>query len=287
MKLLNGNLELYELNESDAKGLVELSASVGWDYDEEEIRTFFSSARQIYGHKNSEGKIVSSAAIIPYDNNLACIGMVIVHSDYRGLGLGKKVTQKCVDNASGRSILLIATAEGKPLYQKIGFMVVDSVHKYLCSEYIPARLVPHSGLTIEAFKEEHLEKVIDLDGAAFGDKRSLFLRNRIKQANQCIVVKKDSRVIGFGLSVLGTVNLILGPVVAPDTQIAELIIDYLASNHKGNLRIDVPSGHEKLMAFLEQTGFTKVSNPPVMAIHTNKMPSRKNTLFAIASQAYG
>ncbi|WP_079505148.1 GNAT family N-acetyltransferase [Mesobacillus jeotgali] len=287
MKLSNENLELNELNESDTKGLIELSASVRWDYDEEEIRTLFSSAKNIYGHKNNEGKIVSSAAIIPYDNNLAFIGMVIVHSDYRGLGLGKVVTQKCVDNASGRSILLIATAEGKPLYEKIGFTVVDSVHKYLCSQYIPVKLAPHSGLTIEAVKEENLEEVIDLDGAAFGDKRSLFLRNRIKQANQCLVVKKDSRIIGFGLSILGPVNLTLGPVVAPDTGIAELIIDYLASNHKGNLRVDVPSGNEKLMAYLEQTGFIKASNPPVMGIHTNKMPYRNNTLFAIASQAYG
>lgn len=288
MKLFNEALELVELNESDTRGLVELSASVGWDYDEEEVATLLSSSHKIFGHKNRDGKLVSSAAIIPYDEKLASIGVVIVHPDYRGLGLGKEVMQKCIDCARDRFILLIATSDGKPLYEKLGFTVVDSVHKYLCGKYDPPSLANLSGMTIEAFKEEYLKNIIELDGAAFGDKRSVFLRNRIQQSNQCFVVKdENSRIIGFGLSILGPVNLILGPVVAPDYRIAQLIIDRLASKHQGKLRVDVPSGQEKLMAFLEHSGFEKVNIPPVKAIHTDKMPSRNGTLFTIASQAYG
>ncbi|MBS8266505.1 N-acetyltransferase [Mesobacillus boroniphilus] len=288
MKKYNEGLELVELNPSDTWGLVMLSASVGWDYDEEEIGTLFSSSSKVFGHKNFEGKLVSSAAIIPYDKKLASIGVVIVDNDYRGLGLGKEVTQKCIDSARDRSIMLIATAEGKPLYEKLGFTVVDSVHKYLCGEYNPPYLEPLSGITVEAFNKEHLEDMIKLDGPAFGDMRTSFLRNRIQQASQSIVVKdQDSKIIGYGLSILGPVNLILGPVVAPDYRIAQIIIDRLACHHQGKLRVDVPSGHEKLMTFLEQSGFIKVNNPPVMAIHTDKMPTRNHTLFTIASQAYG
>lgn len=280
--------ELVELNASDTRGLVDLSASVGWDYDEEEVGTLFSSSHKIFGHKNRDGKLVSSAAIIPYDHKLAWIGMVIVHSNYRGLGLGKDVMQKCMECARDRSILLIATADGQPLYEKLGFTVVDSVHKYLCDKYAPPKLAKISGISIEAFKEEQLEDVIELDGAAFGEKRSIFLRNRIKQSHQCLVVKdENSRIIGFGLSVLGPMNLTLGPVVAQNTRMAELIIDSLACDHMGKLRVDVPSGKESLMAFLERRGFVKVNNPPVMAMHTSEMPPRNHTLFTIASQAYG
>lgn len=281
-------MELVELNGSDTKGLVDLSASVAWDYDEAEVGTLFSSSHKIFGHKNPDGKLVSSAAIIPYDHKLAWIGMVIVHSNYRGLGLGKEVMQKCMEYASDRSILLIATADGQPLYEKLGFTVVDSVHKYFCDKYVPQKLANISDISIEAYKEEQLEDVIELDGAAFGEKRSIFLRNRIQQSHQCLVVKdENSRIIGFGLSVLGPVNLTLGPVVAPNTRMAELIIDRLACDHKGKLRVDVPSGKENLMASLEQSGFVKVNNPPVMAIHTSEMPPRNHTLFTIASQAYG
>lgn len=288
MKRSKKSVELFELDVMDARGLIELSASVGWDYDEAEVATLLSSSFKIYGHKNSEGQVVSSAAIIQYDRRLASIGMVIVHSDYRGLGLGKEVMQKCIESGRDRSILLIATPDGQPLYEKLGFTVVDSVHKYLCDKYKPTNLKKISGISIEAFKDEELEDILELDGAAFGEKRSIFLRNRLQQSYQCIVVKdENSRIIGFGLSVLGSVNMILGPVVAPDHRIAELIIDRLASKHQGKLRVDVPSGQEKLMAFLEQSGFVKVSNPPVMAIHTKEMPYRNDTLYTIASQAYG
>lgn len=281
-------VELVELNEKDTRGLVDLSASVGWDYDEGEVGTLLSSSYKMFGHKNRDGKLVSSAAIIPYDHKLAWIGMVIVHNSYRSLGLGKDVMKKCIECARDRSILLIATAEGQPLYEKLGFTVVDSVHKYLCEKYAPPKLAIKSDISIEAFKEEQLVDVIELDGAAFGEKRSIFLRNRIQQSHQCLVVKdENSRIIGFGLSVLGPVNLVLGPIVAPNTRIAELIIDRLACDHKGKLRVDVPSGQENLMAFLEQRGFVKVNNPPVMAIRTREMPPRNQTLFTIASQAYG
>nr|QRZ18859.1 hypothetical protein JUJ52_03755 [Virgibacillus sp. AGTR] len=58
-------INLVALEELDIPGLIALSAAVGWDYDKHEIRTVMSSGK-VYGHKNMEGKIVSSAAIIPY-----------------------------------------------------------------------------------------------------------------------------------------------------------------------------------------------------------------------------
>ncbi|OQO98791.1 GNAT family N-acetyltransferase, partial [Geobacillus sp. 44B] len=86
------SVNLVTFGYEDIPELILLSASVGWDYDEHEIRTMMKSGK-IYGHKNEEGKVVSSAAIIPYDTSLASIGMVIVHEEYRGMGLGKIVTR--------------------------------------------------------------------------------------------------------------------------------------------------------------------------------------------------
>lgn len=178
-------LKLVEFDKYDVLGLVELSTSVGWDYDEYEVRTVMASGK-IYGHKNTVGKIVSSAAIIPYDTNLASIGMVIVNEDYRGLGLGKKATQKCIDSVSqNTSIMLISTEDGKPLYERLGFSTVDSVHKYLSDNYIPTNLFNYPQITLERYKEEEIHKIIELDSAAFGDKRGELLLNRINQSKQC------------------------------------------------------------------------------------------------------
>ncbi|MEH7009790.1 GNAT family N-acetyltransferase [Neobacillus niacini] len=280
--------ELVQFDKYDVTGIIELSASVGWDYDDNEIGTVMASGK-IFGHKNADGKIVSSAAIIPYDNHLASIGMVIVNKEFRGLGLGKEATQKCIDVVPiDTTIMLIATEEGKTLYEKMGFRTVDCVHKYLCDNYTAAKPINKSSVTIEDFSEIDFTEIINIDKAAFGDKRSNFLHNRINQSEQCLVVKdKKANIIGYGISILGPINLILGPIVAPDSQTAALIIDSLAFRHQGKLRIDVPSGNEEFMLLLEQAGFKKASKPPIMVINSVNMPSRNNTLFGIAAQIFG
>ncbi|WP_137789267.1 GNAT family N-acetyltransferase [Bacillus sp. E(2018)] len=282
------NIRFVEFDDYDVLGLKELSESVGWDYDELEIRTVMSSGR-IYGHKNSEGKIVSSAAIIPYDTNLASIGMVIVNEKYRGFGLGRQSTQKCIDSVpENTSIMLISTEEGKPLYEYLGFNTVDFVHKYLCNNYIPNQLLINREITINEYNEHDISAIIELDAAGYGDRRRKLLFNRIKQSEQCLVVKDlNEKIIGFGLSILGPVNLLIGPIVAPDSNTAALLVDKLVHNHQGNLRIDVTSNSNELMIFLEKSGFVKVSKPPIMIKNSFTMPNRNNELFAITAQIFG
>ncbi|WP_427110230.1 GNAT family N-acetyltransferase [Lysinibacillus xylanilyticus] len=281
-------LQLVLFDANDIPGLIDLSDSVGWDYDESEIKTVMMSGK-IFGHKNAEGKIVSSAAIITYDRNLASIGMVIVHENYRGLGLGKLATQKCIESVSEHTaIMLVATKDGEPLYKKMGFTTVDYVHKYLTENYIGPHNLASNEYAIEDFNENDFAEIVSLDTAAFGDNRSNFLRNRIKQSKHCVVVRDHhANIIGFGLSILGPINLILGPIIAPDSKTASLIINTLAKNYRGKLRIDVPSGHAEFIKWVEQSGFTEANRPPIMMLHAEKMPTRNNTLFAIAAQIFG
>lgn len=288
MSQFNTDIKLVQLNDKDISGLIDLSASVGWDYDYHEVQTVLRSG-MIFGFKNFEGKIVSSAAIIKYDSRLASIGMVIVHEDYRGLGLAKEVTQKCISSVSyDISIMLIATEEGRPLYEKLGFVVVDSVNKFICHSFHSSKLELSSGFKLEDYSEEYFDDLIKLDGGAVGDTREKFLRERIKQSNQCLVAKnKSGNVIGYGLSIRGPINLIIGPIVAPTTELALCLLQTLAFKHEGNLRIDVPSGKDKFMTVIEDMGFKQVANPPIMVKNTADIPFRNQTLFSIASQAFG
>ncbi|MCC2252260.1 MAG: GNAT family N-acetyltransferase [Bacillota bacterium] len=281
-------INLVALEELDIPGLIALSAAVGWDYDKHEIRTVMSSGK-VYGHKNMEGKIVSSAAIIPYGSSLASIGMVIVHPDYRGKGLGRKVTQKCLDSVSDETtVMLIATDEGKPMYESMGFCSIDCVYKYLCDSYLSIEQNNNLDMEITPIHEENLPQIVRLDKNAFGEERKTFLIHRIKQAKEALVVKdSDGMIIGFALSVLGPINLILGPIVAPNAHIASLLIDKLANNHQGRLRIDIPSGNEAFMSHLEKCGFTKVSQPPIMIKNSKQLPSRNKALYGIAAQIFG
>ncbi|MED3954675.1 GNAT family N-acetyltransferase [Priestia aryabhattai] len=279
---------LVRLEEWDIPGLIALSVSIGWDYDKDEINTVMSSGK-VYGHKTKEGKIVSSAAIIPYGSSLASIGMVIVHQDYRGKGLGRKVTQKCLDSVSGDTmVMLIATDEGKSMYESMGFSSKDSVHKYLCDNYLSMKSNDALNVEIISMRKEDLSQVVKIDKDAFGEERRTFLINRINQAKESLVIKSpDGNIIGYGLSILGPINLILGPIVAPDHHTASLLIDKLANNHQGKLRIDIPLGNEDFIFHIKKCGFVKVSQPPIMIKNSKQLPQRNKALYGIAAQISG
>lgn len=280
--------ELHTVAKEDITGLILLSKSVGWDYDEAEVNTLLCSG-SIFGHKNREGEIISSAAVMPYGESLASIGMVIVNEAYRGFGLAKALMKKCMDSVSPKSaVMLVATVEGKPLYEKLGFRTVSCVHKFLCDNFIEQPEEKNPGISIGKGLEEDWPKLISMDKEAVGANRETFLINRIKQAKECLVARDvDGQIIGFGLSIEGPVNLILGPIAARNDEIGECLIDALAAGHNGKLRIDVPDHKDNFLNLLEKRGFIKVTQPPVMLWNAEQLPERNGTLYGIASQALG
>jgi N-acetylglutamate synthase-like GNAT family acetyltransferase len=281
--------QTVKLSKEDIPGLIDLSDSVGWDYDEQEINTIMSVGT-VFGHKTEKGNIISSAAIIPYDNKLASIGLVIINENYRGQRLGRELTQACINSVSTEvTIMLIATKEGKPLYERLGFHTVTSVHKFLSDNYKPFYSVnENKDYDILPLTDFHFAQIQDLDQSAVGAERGFFLKSRIRQAKNGIVVReKNGNLVGYGLGIEGPSNLILGPIVAINHDVATYIIHHLVKGYQGKLRIDVPDGQNSFLSYLEKCGFKKVSQPPVMIKNSSQLPRRNNTLYGIAAQIFG
>lgn len=277
-----------KLNHQDIAHLIRLSQSVGWDYDHEEVTTILNTGL-VFGHKNENGEVVSSAAIIPYGEKAASIGMVIVNEAYRGKGLGQTLTRQCIGQVDNQTIIqLIATAEGQPLYEKLGFQKVGSVKKLIASTHHLKQQTNTYDSQVMPFQQQDLADVIAIDERAFGANRAQFLLERIRQSKDCLVLKnKLGKITGYGLAIFGPVYTILGPIVAADTQSALALVQQLQKNYGKGVRIDILSEQEALQALLVTAGFELINEPPVMMLHANQMPERTNQLFAIASQAFG
>ncbi|MFZ7935325.1 GNAT family N-acetyltransferase [Bacillus thuringiensis] len=268
--------------------IVALSSYIGWDYNREEVETIFTSGI-VYGVWNERKELIASAAIILYGEALASIGMVIVHPDYKGRGIGKVITNSCMNSVSAQTpIMLIATDEGKPLYEKLGFRVVSYVSKYICNSYNANNHCIENEDYMMNYEECDLEKIIKIDENAFGTNRKVFLKKRIMQSEQCNVVKdKEQNVLGYGLSIQTPENKIIGPVVAKNNAMAMRIVHDLARGHNGKLRMDVPEGKNDFMKELEIAGFKKVNTPPIMMKNSDKLLKRSNELYSIAAQVFG
>ncbi|RAT96039.1 GNAT family N-acetyltransferase [Brevibacillus sp. Leaf182] len=282
---------LHSLTISDIPGLIALSDSVGWDYDEAEIRTILSIGT-VYGHKDTSGTLLSCAAIIPYDDKLASIGMVIVHPSSQGKGFGRQLMKACMTSVStDTTIMLIATPEGEPLYKNLGFQTVDRIQKFIAERLVPK--APRQNEVPDEFEIvpmalNDFPGVVALDKAAHGSRRTHFLETRMRQATTCLVAKNRSgNIIGYGFAVQGPVNLIAGPIVAENAIMAEHLLYKLTQHHTGRVRIDVPDEQATFHNYLKQTGFTQVSHPPVMVANGHSLPRRNGTYLAIGAQIYG
>ncbi|WP_144610684.1 GNAT family N-acetyltransferase [Bacillus cereus] len=276
------------LRKENIDDIIALSSYIGWDYNKEEIETIFDSGI-VYGVWNGRKELIASAAIILYGEKVASIGMVIVHPNYKGSGIGKAITNSCIKSVSDQtSIMLIATDEGKPLYEKLGFRAVSYVSKYICNSYNVNDYCIGNEDYIMNYKECDLQEIIKLDEYAFGTNREEFLTKRIMQSEQCIVVKdKEQNALGYGLSVQTPENKIIGPVVAKNDAMAMRIVHYLARDHNGKLRIDVPEGKDDFLKELEIAGFKKANIPPIMLKNSDQLLKRNNELYSIAAQIFG
>ncbi|PFL43317.1 GNAT family N-acetyltransferase [Bacillus cereus] len=279
---------LERLREEQIGDIVALSSYIGWDYNREEVETIFNSGI-VYGVWNERKKLIASAAIILYGEALASIGMVIVHPDYKGRGIAKMITNSCMNSVSAQTpFMLIATDEGKPLYKKLGFKVVSYVSKYICNSYNANHKCAENEEYMMVYKESDLEGIIKIDKGAFGTSRNEFLKQRIMQSEQCVVVKDTKEnVVGYGISIQTPENKIIGPVVAKNNEMAMRIVHDLARGHNGKLRMDVPEGKNDFMKELEIAGFKKVNTPPIMMKNSNRLLKRNSELYSIAAQIFG
>lgn len=281
-------ISVERLRQEKIEDIVALSSYIGWDYNREEVETIFNSGI-VYGVWNERKELIASAAIILYGEKLASIGMVIVHPDYKERGIGKIITEACVKSVSAHTpIMLIATDEGKPLYEKLEFRAVSYVSKYICNSYNTKGYCVRNEDYVMNYEEGDLEKIIKIDEYAFGTNRKEFLKKRIMQSEQCIVVKaKEQNVLGYGLSIQTPENKIIGPVVAANDEMAMRIVHNLARGHNGKLRMDVPEGKNDFMKELEIAGFKKVNTPPIMMKNSNRLLKRNGELYSIAAQIFG
>lgn len=280
-------LTIHRLTENDIPSLVELPREAGWDYDEAEIRAVLASG-MVYGHKTAGGTVVSSSAVIPYKET-AALGLVIVREAYRRRGLAREAVKACLNILpADTGITLFATEEGKPLYRQLGFEEAGTVYKYIAPGHAVKKKSTDLPYNIEAYKASDWHRVKQLDREAFGEDRHVFLRHRLNQAHQSLVLKDDqNRLVGFGLSIRHEGQLLIGPVTAPDEREAAALIERLIGAHPIKVRIDLTAESRIITEMLGQYGFEKQSEPHMMAKRPGNLGSRNGSLYAIASQLFG
>ena len=258
---------------------VELSRHVGWPHRREDWELMQSLSQGVVVQE--EGCVVGTILMTPYGDDAATVNMVIVDAVMRGRGLGRKLMEEALAKAGERTCYLVATQEGLPLYEKLGFVATG-------------KIVQHQGLAPSADAPAHESwgedgdhaRLLALDRAAFGHDRSALMRS-LRERAKFAVVRDQGDVQAFAALRRFGRGLVIGPVVARNLHEARCVIDFLLADCPGEfVRIDTDESTD-LGEWLTRRRLARVGDGITMR-RTAGEPKDETTLhrtYALVSQA--
>lgn len=261
-----------------------LSAELRWPHRLVDWEQVFAHSEGLVAER--DGKIVATAQRWLWGERHATIGLVIVSPACQGRRIGRRLMSALLDGLDGYSVLLQATAEGRGLYERLGFVRIGEIrqHQGVAQPTPLVALPPGWRLRPAGLNEE--PTLCELDAGARGMPRPALISDLLAQADACVVLDHEGSAQGFAMLRRFGRGYAIGPVVAPDAQGAKALISYLAGMNAGHftrIDIDFDSG---LTEWLEDIGLLRVDSPTTMLRgasleHAPDAP----TLFAIVTQA--
>ena len=120
--MVDTDLAISELNVDDAPAGLVLSTEAHWNQNEADWR-FFLSKGVVFGVRDHAGRLVATAALLPYSAGNAWISMVLVTQAWRRRGLATRLVDACLNKAGelGLTTWLDATPAGAAVYGPLGF----------------------------------------------------------------------------------------------------------------------------------------------------------------------
>lgn len=274
------HIDLVELTPAHLEEAWALSQQAQWPHRVEDWAMVLSLSRGVAAIK--DGRVVGTAMATLYGTAAATINMVIVDEAMRGLGIGKRLMDFALEASSGRECRLVATQDGLPLYEKLGFRETGRILQH--QGKVTAVVTPAN---VEWVGDNDVAECVALDRAACGMDRTNLIA-WLAQNGRLAVLRRNGRVTGFGAIRMFGRGEVVGPVVAENTKDAQYILSFFFSQREGTfLRVDTTQA-SGIAPWLTEVGLSHVGGGIAMTKHGQP---HDNTIvphtFALASQALG
>ena len=227
-----------------------------------------------------DGRTLGVGLWWPFGDTAARLGLVVVSADSQGLGIGRRLVEQLLADAAPRSVTLLATPAGRPLYKRLGFVEVGAVCQHQ-GEYSGRR---HSDPRIRAATPEDRSAVLGLDAAAVGVPRPAVL-DHLLTVGRAFVLVEDAKVTGYAIERGFGRGSVVGPVVAATE--SDAIALFNAAARPGFVRVDWASEATNFGRYLTTCGLALDSESPAMLRGDWPASSAPQRIYALASHALG
>jgi GNAT superfamily N-acetyltransferase len=260
---------------------VRLSRQAGWPHRPQDWQLALALSDGFVAITGS-GDVVGTILLTSYGRDCATINMVIVDEDMRGRGLGRRLMEAAMALAGDRPLRLVATADGLPLYERLGFRETGTI-----VQHQGTALAIAAPQNIQVANAGDLSSILDLDRQAYGADRTSLIR-KLADVGEYAVIRRDSQISAFAAVRSFGRGDVIGPVVAANLDDAKSLVSHFISSRTGAfLRVD--TGVETGLApWLTDLGLAPVGGGIAMARPAIVRPATSAvTTFALANQALG
>jgi GNAT superfamily N-acetyltransferase len=244
-----------------------------------------SPACSVFVADDDAGRAIGTA-VLTIHGTVGWIGTIWVAPAVRRGGIGSDLTGATIDAAEAagcRTLLLVATDAGRPMYERLGFRV----QTWYRTMERPAGAGPHPDGRpdpgIRAFRPADLPSLIELDRIATGEDRAINL-GRLATTDGTRVIERDGAIAGF----VARAPWGGGATVAPRLDDALAILDArrLAAHPGRRIRCGILLENAAGADALEATGWTEAWRAPRM-IRGDELDWRPGHIWGQFNHAMG
>jgi GNAT superfamily N-acetyltransferase len=225
--------------------------------------TLANPSCRVFVAEDVDGHAVGTA-VLTIHGSAGWVGTIWVTSTMRRQGLGLALTQATIDagEAAGcRTLLLVATQAGRPMYERLGFEVQTWYRTIEAPARPPGGAATSPDPEIRAFRLADLSAVVALDRAATGEDRAASL-SLLATPDGTRVLERAGALAGF----VARAPWGGGATIAPRTDDGLAIQDArrLAAGPGRRVRCGILLENEAGAAALEAAGWAEAWRAPRM-----------------------
>lgn len=222
------DIQITAFEAAHLDGALRLSGEAGWPHRAEDWQLTLSVSKGVVALQ--DGKVVGTALCSIF-GDVATMNMIIVDARMRGRGLGRALMAQVIAHGGARELRLIATADGLPLYEKLGFVAYGEVQQ---QQGIAQAATPE--LPVRTGSAQDIARLAAQDLQASGMSRAGLLAAIAAQGEVLLCENGFALLRDFGR------GRVLGPVVARDAASAAALMAEAAGRCAGTfLRVDLPA----------------------------------------------
>ncbi|PYV19769.1 MAG: hypothetical protein DMG21_00535 [Acidobacteria bacterium] len=273
------------MTRDDIRAGMRLKDLAGWNQTARDWERFLEANPEGCFVAEASGRIVGTSASIVYERRLAWVGMVLVDPEFRRRGIGLRLLDIVLEFLDARhipTVKLDATPEGRPIYERRGFVAEYAIERWSLERPTPPA---RPAEPLPAL----LPTILKMDCEVFGSDRSWLLSSVDRDAPEFTLAHEaGGHVVAYALGRHGSRADHLGPWMAATESVAEEILDnFLRRSARQTIFVDLVKAHPLAEKILRSRGFVFSRPLARMVRGPNTHPGCPELLSAVLGPEFG